>query len=100
MADRVAVMYAGRIVEMAEVTEIFARPRHPYTVGLLGANPDLVQGQERLATIPGTVPNLLNPPPGCRFWPRCPRGDAGCRMEQPPLVEVAQGHLAACWKAA
>ena len=100
MADRVAVMYAGRIVELADVETIFASPRHPYTAGLLASIPDLVASGERLATIPGTVPNLLNPPPGCRFWPRCPRADTACRDAQPPLVDLGAGHLAACWKAA
>jgi peptide/nickel transport system ATP-binding protein len=100
MADRVAVMYAGRIVEMATVEEIFHSPRHPYTIGLLNAIPDLARPQHRLATIPGSVPNLLRPPPGCPFWPRCPRADAGCRAALPPLVAVAANHLAACWKAA
>jgi oligopeptide/dipeptide ABC transporter ATP-binding protein len=98
MADRVAVMYAGRIVELADVDSIFAHPAHPYTEGLLAAIPDLVASGQRLATIPGTVPNLLAPQPGCRFWPRCPRADAGCREAQPPLRAIAPGHLVACRK--
>ena len=98
MADRVAVMYAGRIVEYALVDDIFRSPQHPYTRGLLRAIPDIARDQERLSTIPGTVPNLLRPPPGYRFWPRCPLGDAACRQQEPDLVEVAPGHQAACRK--
>ena len=100
MADRVAVMYAGRIVEMAPVEEIFRAPRHPCTIGLLNAIPDLARPQDRLVTIPGSVPNLLRPPPGCPFWPRCPRADTECRAAIPPLAEVGKDHFAACWKAA
>jgi len=71
MAERVAVMYAGRIVEQAEVKTLFANPRHPYTLGLMGSIPILGKIKERLEVIPGTVPNLVNLPPGCRFAPRC-----------------------------
>jgi len=99
MADRVAVMYAGRVVESAGVEEIFTNPRHPYTRGLLASIPDMAVGQARLATIPGTVPNLLHKPPGCCFWPRCPIAEPACRNGEPPLVEVAAAHVAACWKA-
>ena len=100
MADRVAVMYAGRVVEMAPVEAIFASPRHPYTRGLLASIPDLAESGSRLATIPGTVPNLLHKPPGCTFWPRCPLAEAKCREAQPVLEAVGPGHEAACWKAA
>jgi peptide/nickel transport system ATP-binding protein len=97
-ADEVAVMYAGRIAERAPAAALFARPQHPYTVGLLGAAPSLEGGAERLASIEGTVPDLRNPPPGCRFAPRCPFAVARC-AEQPPLAPMDQGHLAACWRA-
>jgi len=99
MADRVAVMYAGRIVEYAPVDTVFGNPRHPYTVGLLQSIPDLELTRERLSTIPGTVPSLLRPPPGCYFWPRCPLAGEICRDAQPPLAQVGQSHYAACWKA-
>jgi len=99
MADRVAVMYAGRVVETAPVEEIFANPRHPYTRGLLASIPDLAEIGSRLATIPGTVPNLLHKPPGCCFWPRCPIAEARCREAEPVLETMAPGHQAACWKA-
>jgi peptide/nickel transport system ATP-binding protein len=97
-ADDVAVMYAGRIAERAPAAELFARPQHPYTVGLLGAAPRLEGGAERLASIEGTVPDLLHPPPGCRFAPRCPFSVARC-AEQPPLGSVGPDHRAACWRA-
>jgi peptide/nickel transport system ATP-binding protein len=97
-ADEVAVMYAGRIAERAPAATLFARPQHPYTVGLLGAAPSLEGGAERLASIEGTVPDLRAPPPGCRFAPRCPFAIARC-AEQPPLAPMGEGHLAACWRA-
>ncbi len=101
MADRVAVMYAGEIVEQADVRELFTDPRHPYTRGLIGSVPTLGEVKEQLATIPGSVPNLIDLPAGCRFAPRCTT-----RVEQhvepaerlhPPLREVASGHEARCW---
>ncbi|HEY4254468.1 MAG TPA: ABC transporter ATP-binding protein [Roseomonas sp.] len=98
-ADDVAVMYAGRVVESAPAAMLFARPEHPYTVGLLGAAPKLEGGEGRLASIEGTVPDMRDPPPGCRFAPRCPFAVARCVAEPPPLAEVAPGHLTACWRA-
>lgn len=101
MADRVAVMYAGQIVEQAEVGELFERPLHPYTVGLLGSIPVLGEVAERLDVIPGSVPNLIDLPPGCRFAPRCREREKHqleiCNRQAPELAEVRPGHLARCW---
>ena len=101
MADRVVVMYAGQIVEEADVRTLFAHPLHPYTKGLLGSIPVLGVVRDRLDVIPGFVPNLLNPPPGCRFEPRCEicKGAARerCQVENPPLREVEPGHWARTW---
>jgi peptide/nickel transport system ATP-binding protein len=98
-ADDVAVMYAGQVAERAPAARLFAQPEHPYTVGLLGAVPKLAGGAGRLASIAGTVPDMRNPPPGCRFAPRCPFVIARCVAEQPPLMEMAPGHASACWRA-
>jgi peptide/nickel transport system ATP-binding protein len=97
-ADDVAVMYAGRIVERASVTALFAEPQHPYTIGLLGSIPRLDLEQDRLAAIEGQVPNPLAPVSGCRFHPRCPFADERCAREEPPVVDTGDGHQAACWK--
>jgi peptide/nickel transport system ATP-binding protein len=97
-ADDVVVMYAGRVAEAAPAARIFARPEHPYTIGLLGAAPRLDGRRARLVSIPGTVPDLLRPPPGCRFAPRCPFAIEACEAA-PPLREVAPGHFAACIRA-
>jgi peptide/nickel transport system ATP-binding protein len=97
-ADEVVVMYAGRVAERAPAAALFARPQHPYTIGLLGAAPSLDGRAERLASIEGTVPDLRNPPPGCRFAPRCPFAVARC-AEQPPLGVLGPAHHAACWRA-
>jgi len=99
IADRVAVMYSGRIVEEAAVGELFAVPQHPYTIGLLGAVPRLAGGRVRLATIEGNVPDPLHLPAGCRFAPRCPFAVAECRSIDPPLAELSAAHNAACIRA-
>ncbi|MFV9507193.1 MAG: ABC transporter ATP-binding protein [Oscillochloridaceae bacterium umkhey_bin13] len=97
MVDTVAVMYAGQIVEYAEVKAIFAEPKHPYTQGLLASIPVLGQVVEELATIPGTVPSLINPPKGCRFAARCPQRFEKCDAEAPPLITLEGGRQARCW---
>jgi oligopeptide/dipeptide ABC transporter ATP-binding protein len=101
MADRVAVMYAGQIVEQAGVTDLFDRPLHPYTKGLLGSIPVLGEVSERLDVIPGAVPNLINLPEGCRFAPRCrlreQYGLAVCTRLNPDLIDAQRGHLVRCW---
>ena len=98
LADEVAVMYAGRIVEHAPVGRLFAEPQHPYTVGLLGSIPKLHLEQARLPAIQGQVPDPLDWPSGCRFRPRCPFAVEAC-IEQPALTDVHAGHQAACWRA-
>ena len=99
VADQVLVMYAGRIVESADVNDLFADPQHPYTIGLLGSIPRIDVDRERLATIEGTVPSPNNQPAGCRFAPRCPFADQRCRRDPPPLRDIAPRHQVACWKA-
>jgi peptide/nickel transport system ATP-binding protein len=96
MADDVAVMYAGQIVERAPVATLFARPEHPYTVGLLGSIPKLDEKRERLPSIEGRVPDMTRPPEGCRFAERCPFVEPACRTATPALVEVGPGHLSRC----
>jgi oligopeptide/dipeptide ABC transporter ATP-binding protein len=93
---RVAVMYAGTIVEAAEIGRIFRTPLHPYTQGLLRAIPRNVRRQQALEGIPGFIPNLVTPPPGCRFHPRCPMALEVCRSVKPVPVEVERGHTVSC----
>jgi peptide/nickel transport system ATP-binding protein len=99
LADDVAVMYAGRIVEHAGVARLFAEPQHPYTIGLLGSIPRLHLEQKRLAAIEGQVPGPFAAGAGCRFEPRCPFAVEQCRAEDPYLLNMHEGHEAACWKA-
>ena len=98
-AQRVVVMYAGKVIEEAPVEALFASPRHPYTQGLIRSIPRVdaaAHGRQRLEQIPGMVPSLLHPPPGCRFAPRCTFAMDACRVAEPPLHEVAPGHSMAC----
>jgi len=95
-ADRVIVMYAGKIVERAPVGELFARPAHPYTRGLLESIPTLTDERERLKTIPGTLPNPAALPRGCRFEPRCSFRVDACAAAVPPLLAMGAGHESAC----
>jgi oligopeptide/dipeptide ABC transporter ATP-binding protein len=101
LAERVAVMYAGQIVEETSVSLIFDEPLHPYTRGLIGSIPILSKTIDRLEVIPGSVPNLVNLPPGCRFSPRCrAREEYGleiCTRLSPDFIEVKPKHLVRCW---
>ncbi|MCX6032362.1 MAG: ABC transporter ATP-binding protein [Chloroflexi bacterium] len=97
MCNRVAVMYAGQIVEYADVNTLFENPLHPYTEGLLAAIPVLGEVRDTLAVIPGSVPNLINLPPGCKFAPRCPYVRERCVQDLPRLAEVEPGHKVRCY---
>ena len=100
MAQRVVVMYTGQVVEQAGVEELFAFPKHPYTIGLMRSIPNLgrpVPEDRMLPTIPGMVPSLLDLPEGCNFSNRCPQTMDRCRQEAPPLFELEGGHLSRCW---
>lgn len=96
MCDRVIIMYAGQVVEEAEVRTLFKRPLHPYTRGLLASLPQLAEGDTRLRSIPGQVPNPLHMPQGCRFAPRCTYRQEQCETQVPELLEAAPGHQCRC----
>jgi oligopeptide/dipeptide ABC transporter ATP-binding protein len=96
IAQRVAVMYAGVVVEQGATNDILTRPRHPYTQGLLAALPDIEGDHQSLEAIPGTIPNLIHPPSGCRFHPRCPRATAICTSEKPAMTHIGVDHVVAC----
>jgi peptide/nickel transport system ATP-binding protein len=99
MADEIAVMYAGRVVERGSAAGIFDDPQHPYTIGLLGSIPRVEEERERLAAIEGVVPSPAALPSGCRFHPRCVFAVDACTRIDPPLREVSTGHWAACIRA-
>jgi len=96
ISDRVAVMYAGKIVELGPAESVLLKPAHPYTRLLIEAVPSVKGARKTLKHIPGQPPDLSNPPPGCRFHPRCPYATEECRSREPELVEVEKGHYVAC----
>ena len=98
ICDRVSVMYAGHIVEQGPVNDIFYQPQHPYTKGLLASTPRIdEESRERLIPIEGTPIDLLNPPKGCNFGPRCKNCMKICLREKPPFTVMGEGHISACW---
>jgi len=101
IAQRIVVMYAGKVVEEGQILAIFEDPRHPYTRGLLKSIPKLGErsryGRQRLKEIPGIVPSLYELPPGCSFYPRCPESMAMCKENLPELVDIGKAHLVRCW---
>jgi oligopeptide transport system ATP-binding protein len=99
LAQRIAVMYAGRIVELGPAREVYANPKHPYTAALLRSIPDIEVREDRLPAIKGAPPNLLRLPTGCAFHPRCPLADDRCKAEVPPFEQVAPGRWSACFHA-
>jgi peptide/nickel transport system ATP-binding protein len=96
IADRVAIMYAGKIAEIGPSDEIFNEPKHPYTQGLLRSIPR-IRSKEKITWIPGVPPDLRRPPAGCRFNPRCPYVMDICRREEPPMIKINKDHYASCW---
>ena len=98
MCHRVGVMYAGKIVETAPTREIFKAPRHPYTIALINSVPRLDRKDDRLYSIEGQPPSLMDLPPGCRFFPRCSAAKDICREQQPTEVEIGDGHSVSCWR--
>lgn len=97
VTDSLGVMYAGKLVEYGPTEEVFARPRHPYAYLLLRSTPSITGPRRQLAPLEGEPPDLLHPPSGCRFHPRCPFATSQCAEEEPPFAEVAEGHRVACW---
>ena len=97
MCDRVAVMYAGRIIEQGDVRDIFSRPAHPYTQALINSVPKLEERVDRLYSIEGQPPLLSNLPEGCRFAPRCPYVSDRCLETYPTSIQLAEAHHADCW---
>jgi peptide/nickel transport system ATP-binding protein len=97
VAERIGVMYAGKLVEIASCRAIFKTPRHPYTAALMSAFPSIRGPKTRLEALGGEPPDLLHPPQGCRFHPRCPRALDTCRRIEPELLPAGPEHFSACW---
>lgn len=97
LADRIATMYAGRVVELGSTNELFYTPRHPYTLGLIRAVPTVTGGFEELSSIPGSPPDFINMPTGCKFHPRCSFATDRCMQEEPELELVSDTHFVSCW---
>lgn len=95
--DKIIVMYAGHILEYVTSIEMHRSPKHPYTQGLLKSIPNIELSDQKLAAIPGSPPNMLNPPKGCRFWPRCSYAKKICRVREPPLIDVGRNHFVRCF---
>jgi len=96
LCNKVIIYYAGKIAEMGSILSVYSKPLHPYTQGLLASFPNIRAKRQKLSYIPGTPPNLINPPKGCRFHPRCPFAFERCRVEEPQLREIEPGHYVAC----
>jgi len=97
VADRIAVMYAGKLVEVADTIALYDKPLHPYTQGLLNSIPNIRLEEQKLEIMPGSPPDLIEPPSGCNFHPRCPRAMDKCSQAEPPMKEIESGHRVACW---
>ena len=97
VSDDIGVMYAGRMAELADAVTVFRRPMHPYTFSLMSAFPSIKGPKRKLATLPGEPPDLIEPPPGCHFHPRCPRATSVCGAEPPPFEDAGGGHFVACY---
>lgn len=97
LCDRIIVMYAGKIVEKGDITMIFDRPAHPYTFGLIESVLTIAKEKQELKSIEGIVPDLVQPPKGCRFNTRCPKANDRCFKQEPPEIEIEKGHHVACW---
>ncbi len=97
VSDRIGVMYAGKLVELGSTDEVFSHPKHPYTYLLLASTPSVKGPRRKLAPLEGEPPDLLKPPSGCRFHPRCPWATEICSIDEPPFEELSEGHSVACW---
>ncbi|MGB9778281.1 MAG: ABC transporter ATP-binding protein [Candidatus Bathyarchaeia archaeon] len=95
--DKIIVMYAGHMMEYANSTELYKNPKHPYTQGLLQSIPNIELEDQKLSAIPGSPPDMHNPPKGCRFWPRCSYATENCHLKEPPLIDVGNGHFVRCF---